>query len=185
MGGTLTRAIDTVGHYTLAGDLAAPSGTAFAVGSVSTDTVVLTAIGIVVTVILAVTGWIIVGKRREEDRAADIGNSDLATLISTLSDVDVEARRIADLPRPADGGDYREIERLVPLTDSLGTAFPAPLSILVSDVVSDARALVTLPVDSNTPFGQYGLRVRQQTRAIDKLLDSTGKALACARQLRR
>ncbi|MFJ9598046.1 hypothetical protein ACIRS3_35545 [Streptomyces virginiae] len=181
MGGTLTRAIDMLDHHALAGDVMTSSGPALAIGSGATNTVV----GLLVAIALPVAGWIIVAKHRKEDRAADIGNTDLAELITALSDVDVEARRIADLPHPADAVDYREIERLIPLANSLAAVFDEPLSILVLDVVRDARMLVTLPVHSTTPLGEYGPRVQQQTRAVDKLLDSTNKALASARRQRR
>ncbi|MGI5461106.1 hypothetical protein ACQEWB_49760 [Streptomyces sp. CA-249302] len=47
------------------------------------------------------------------------------------------------------------------------------------------KNLIALPVDNTTPFGEYGVRVQQQTRAVDKLLASIDKALSSARQLRR
>jgi hypothetical protein len=45
------------------------------------------------------------------------------------------------------------------------------------------KNLIALPVDHATPFGEYGARVQQQNRAVDKLLASIDKALT-ARQMR-
>jgi hypothetical protein len=155
-----------------------------AAGVSPTTTVVLTVTGLLVTIGLAVIGWIILGKRRTQDRTADVTNSDLNALITQLGAADVEARRLQDLPGPASGDDFKELTRLVPHVDSYGAQCIAPLPVLVSDVVRDMKSLIALPVDNATPFGEYGLRVQQQTRAVDKLLASIDKALTSARQMR-
>lgn len=52
------------------------------------------------------------------------------------------------------------------------------------DVVQGVKGLIGLPVDNSIAFGEYDLRVQQQSRAVDKLLASIDKALTSARQMR-
>lgn len=112
--GALTRAMHTLDELALPTSMAAEANTAIASAASSTTTVVLAGIGLMVTIGLAVIGWIIVGRRRNKDRAADVDNDDLNELIRLLRDTDIEVRRIASQPHPADRGDFREIERLTP-----------------------------------------------------------------------
>ncbi|MFF3968023.1 hypothetical protein ACFYZI_41540 [Streptomyces griseorubiginosus] len=184
MSGAHTIAMDTLARYALASDPTAKTGVTIAVGASSTTTVVLAVAGLLVTIGLAALGWYIVGKRRTQDRTADVTNGDLNALITQLRDVDVEARRLQDLPRPAGGDDFKELARLLPHMESHGAQCIAPVQILVADVVQDMKNLIALPVDNATPFGEYVVRVQQQTRAVDKLLDSIDKALTSARQMR-
>lgn len=141
-------------------------------------------VGLLVTISLTVIGWKILGKRSAKNRTADVTNGDLNALITELHDADVEARRLQVLPGPAGGDDFKDLARLVPHVESHGAQCPEPLPVLVSDVVQDMKNLIALPVDNATPFGEYGVRVQQQTRAVDKLLASIDKALTSARQMR-
>ncbi|MEU3619822.1 hypothetical protein ABZ725_47185 [Streptomyces sp. NPDC006872] len=184
MSGALTRAMDTLDQYALASDQVTRTGTVIAAGVNSTTTVVLAVAGLLVTIGLAVIGWIIFGKRRTEDRTANVANDDLNALIGHLRDADVETRRLQALPRPAGNDDFQELIRLIPYLESHSAQCTAPLSLLVCDVVQDVKSLIGLPVDNSIPFGEYGLRVQQQTRAVDKLLASIDKALTSARQMR-
>ncbi|MER5504812.1 NUDIX domain-containing protein [Streptomyces sp. NPDC002766] len=85
---------------------------------------------------------------------------------------------------PAGDDDFKELTRLVPRVESSGAQCAAPLPVLVADVVQEMKNLIALPVDAATPFAVYGVRVQQQTRAVDKLLASIDKALTSARQMR-
>ncbi len=184
MSGALTRAMDTLAPYALASDQVTKTGATIAAGASPTTTVVLTVAGLLVTIGLAALGWYIVGKRRTQDRTADVTNTDLSALITQLRDADVEARRLQDLPGPASGDDFKDLARLVPHVESHGAQCTAPLPVLVSDVIQDMKNLIALPVDNATPFGEYGARVQQQTRAVDKLLASIDKVLTSARRMR-
>lgn len=154
---------------------------AIAANAGSAATAVLTVVGLLVTVGLGVIGWIITSKRH----TADVNNSDLNALIAQLQAADISSRRVQGLPRPANSDDLQEIARLIPYLESHGAQFTAPLSTLVSDVVQDMNNLIGLPVVNSIPMREYGVRVQQQTRAVDKLLASIDKALTGARQMRR
>ncbi|MFJ2239731.1 hypothetical protein [Streptomyces sp. NPDC087859] len=184
MSGTLTHAMDTLDQYALASDQLTKVGVTIATGASSTTTVVLGVAGLLVTIVLAAIGWIILGKRRAKDRTADVANGDLNALITELRAADVEARRLQSLPGPANGDDFKELTRLIPRVESHGAQCAAPLPLLVADVVQDMKNLIALPVDHTTAFGEYIVRVQQQTRAVDKLLASIDKALTSARQMR-
>ncbi|MFF7845263.1 hypothetical protein ACFZC6_41965 [Streptomyces ossamyceticus] len=184
MSSAFTRAMDTLYRYALASEQVAKTGTTIAAGASTTVTVVLAVVGLLVTIGLTALGWYIIGKRRTRDRTADVTNDDLNALITQLRDADVEARRLQDLPGPASGDDFKELARLVPHVESHGAQCTAPLPVLVSDVVQDMKNLIALPVDNTIPFGEYGVRVQQQTRAVDKVLASIDKALTSARQMR-
>ncbi|WP_033222719.1 hypothetical protein [Streptomyces virginiae] len=182
MSGALNHAGNTLNPYNLAWDQAVSTGATIATGTSPTAT--LTAVGLLVTIAIAALGWYIAGTRRTRDRTADVTNTDLNALITQLLAADIEARRIQGLPGPAGGNDFKELTRLAPQVDSHGAQCPEPLPVLISDVVQIMKDLIDLPVDSTTPFSEYGVRVQQQTRAVDKLLASIDKALTSARQMR-
>ncbi|MGW1208948.1 hypothetical protein ACWD5F_04835 [Streptomyces sp. NPDC002499] len=184
MSGTLTHTMHTLDQYALASNQLTKASMTIATGASSTTTVVLAVTGLLVTIVLAAIGWIILGKRRAKDRAADVANGDLDALITDLRAADVEARRLQALSRPAGGDDFKELTRLIPRVECSGAQCTAPLPVLVADVVQDMKNLIALPVGNATPFGKYGVRIQQQTRAVDKLLSSVDKALTSARQMR-
>ncbi|MGW3652469.1 hypothetical protein [Streptomyces sp. NPDC000878] len=183
MSGALTRAIHTLDEIVIATDKSTEVGTTIIFGTSST-TVVLTGIGLVVTIVLAVVGWIILGRRNDRDRTADATNNDLNALIRLLHGADIEVRRVAALPHPAGPGDFHEITRLIPHIESHGAQASPPLETLVGDVTENMQGYTRLPVDGSTPIGELAVRIRQQTRTADGLLAAIAKALTSARQMR-
>ncbi|MFE1962005.1 hypothetical protein [Streptomyces sp. NPDC059479] len=167
-------------HNTIWTDHAAGVTSTLAAGTSSATTVALTVIGLLVTIAIAVTGWII----GHTDRSANISTTDLNLLISLLHEADIEARRVASMPQAADRGDFRDLERLIPRLESHGAHTVDVLETLTSDVVESMKDYIHSPVDASIPAGALAMHIRRQTRAADKLLAALDIALASARLAR-
>ncbi|MCL7382494.1 hypothetical protein [Streptomyces sp. 35G-GA-8] len=167
-------------HNTVWTDLAAGVTPTLAADADSATTVVLTVISLLVTVAIAVTGWITV----HNDRSANINTTDLNLLISLLHEADIEARRVASMPQAACRGDFRDLERMIPHLESHGAHTVDVLEALVWDVVESMKDYIDSPIDASIPTGDLTMYIRRQTRAADKLLAALDRALTSARLIR-